>query len=231
MSNVLSYHDAWADLRRAVGVARADYLRRVEKATPYLPSEKAKEDIEAARTDYEAALEAARAIARPKFARVVKAMKEHVGKPDMTAPTQDMIATLTMLDMRDSIDSGEVEAACKLMGGNSAALATLAQVVTRHGGVMPIGFKTPEAQAQEAVERLQRAANNLLLWDGRTSTEISSDVSRARHDYLWAGGAPVPENARAAQWVADIDAASTYRATVQNVIGDGVSMSVVDMLG
>lgn len=231
MNNTLRYHDAWKAYRKAVGTARDKYMRELKRLEPYMDSKQGVKDAEAAKATFEGELEAARAIARPAFKTAIDGMKDHIGKPDMKAPTQDMIATLTMLDMRDNIESGEVEAACKLMGGNSAALTTLAQVVTRHGGVMPIGFRTPEAQAQEAVERLQRAANNLMCWDGRTGQEISSDVSKAYHDFRWGGGSPVPENARAAQWVADIDAASTYRATVQNVIGDGVSMSVVDMLG
>lgn len=231
MNNTLRYHDAWKAYRKAVATARDKYKRELARLEPYKDSKQGAKDIEAAKATFEGELEAARAVARPAFKAAIDGMKEHVGKPDMTAPTQDMIATLTMLDMRDSVESSEVEAACKIMGGNSAALRTLAQVVTRHGGVMPIGFRTPEAQAQEAVERLQRAASDLMFWDGRTSQEISSDVSKAYHDFRWAGGAYVPENARAAQWVADIDAASTYRATVQNVIGDGASMAVVDALG
>lgn len=117
------------------------------------------------------------------------------------------------------------------MGSNDIACRNLCDVLMRKGRALPSTCKTMEAQVYDAVDKLQRAANNLMFWDGRASGEISSDASRARHDYLWGDGGPVPENARAAQRVADIDAASTYRATVQNVIGDGVSMSVVDALG
>lgn len=227
---VMNYHDCWADLRKAVKVARTDYLKKVERATPYLPSEKAQEDIERAKADYEAALESARGAARPRFARAIEGMKERIAAPDMTAPTQDMLSILTMLNMRDDIEAGEIEAAAKAMGNNDAALRTLRDILTRKGRVMPTSVKTFEAQTRDAVDALQRAANNILQWDGRSSMEISSDASRAYHDYKWGSGEPVPANARAAQFVADIEARSFYKDTARAIVGNDVPMSVVDAL-
>ena len=227
---VMNYHDCWADLRKAVKAARTDYLKKVERATPYLPSEKAQEDIERAKADYEAALESARGAARPRFARAIEGMKERIAAPDMTAPTQDMLSILTMLNMRDDIEAGEIEAAAKAMGNNDAALRTLRDILTRKGRVMPTSVKTFEAQTRDAVDALQRAANNILQWDGRSSMEISSDASRAYHDYKWGSGEPVPANARAAQFVADIEARSFYKDTARAIVGNDVPMSVVDAL-
>lgn len=230
MSNVLAYHDAWKSYRASVRAARDKYTREIERLAPYMDSEQGKKDAEAAREAFDASLQAARTVAHPAFKKAVEGMREHVGKPDMRAPTQEMLNVLTMLDMRNSIDSSEVEAACRVMKDNSAALTTLSQIVMRHGAMMPIGFKTPHAQAVEAVERLQRAADSLMSWDGRSAMEISSDASRAYHDAKWAGGTYTGRE-RIAQGVADIEAQSTYRATVQRVIGDDVSMAVVDSLG
>ena len=227
---VMNYHDCWADLRKAVKVARTDYLKKVERATPYLPSEKAQEDIERAKADYEAALESARGAARPRFARAIEGMKERIAAPDMTAPTQDMLSILTMLNMRDDIEAGEIEAAAKAMGNNDAALRTLREILTRKGRVMPTNVKTFEAQTRDAVDALQRAANNILQWDGRSSMEISSDVSAAYHDYKWGGGAPVPANARAAQFVADIEAKPYYIDTCRAIVGNDVPSDVVKAL-
>lgn len=227
---VMNYHDCWADLRKAVKVARTDYLKKVERATPYLPSEKAQEDIERAKADYEAALESARGAARPRFARAIEGMKERIAAPDMTAPTQDMLSILTMLNMRDDIEAGEIEAAAKAMGNNDAALRTLRDILTRKGRVMPTSVKTFEAQTRDAVDALQRAANNILQWDGRSSMEISSDVSAAYHDHKWGGGAPVPANARAAQFVADIEAKPYYIDTCRAIVGNDVPSDVVKAL-
>ena len=227
---VMNYHDCWADLRKAVKVARTDYLKKVERATPYLPSEKAQEDIERAKADYEAALESARGAARPRFARAIEGMKERIAAPDMTAPTQDMLSILTMLNMRDDIEAGEIEAAAKAMGNNDAALRTLRDILTRKGRVMPTSVKTFEAQTRDAVDALQRAANNILQWDGRSSMEISSDASAAYHDYKWGGGAPVPANARAAQFVADIEAKPYYIDTCRAIVGNDVPSDVVKAL-
>ena len=60
--------------------------------------------------------------------------------------------------------------------------------------------------------------------------EISSDASRARHDYLWGGGAPVPANARAAQFVADIEARPYYIDTCRAIVGNDVPSDVVKAL-
>ena len=227
---VMNYHDCWADLRKAVKAARTDYLKKVERATPYLPSEKAQEDIERAKADYEAALESARGAARPRFARAIEGMKERIAAPDMTAPTQDMLSILTMLNMRDEIEASEIEAAAKAMGNNDAALRTLRDILTRKGRVMPTSVKTFEAQTRDAVDALQRAATSILQWDGRSSMEISSDASAARHDYLWGGGAPVPANARAAQFVADIEAKPYYIDTCRAIVGNDVPSDVVKAL-
>ena len=226
----MNFHDAWADLRRAVKAARTDYLRRVEKATPYLPSEKAQEDIERAKADYEAALESARGAARPRFARAIEGMKERIAAPDMQPPTAEQLATLQMLELRDEIEASEIEAAAKVMGNNDSALRTLRDILTRKGRVMPTSVKTVEAQTRDAVDALQRAANNILQWDGRSSMEISSDASAARHDYLWGGGAPVPANARAAQFVADIEAKPYYIDTCRAIVGNDVPSDVVKAL-
>lgn len=226
----MNYSDAWADLRKAVKKARTDYLKKMERLSKYADSKQGQEDIEAAKADFEAALEAARAVARPKFNRAVSGMKERIAAPDMTPPTQEMLFTLQMLELRDSIDAGEIEAAARVMGNNDAALKTLRDVLQRKGRVMPSNVKTFEAQTRDAVSELERAASCLLQWDGRTSQEISSDASAAYHAYKWGGGDPVPANARAAQFVADIEPQTYYIDTCRAVIGHDVSSDVVKAL-
>lgn len=228
--NVMHYGETWADYRKQVKAARETYLRKMERLEKYADSKQGQEDIEAAKAEYKAALEAARAVAAPKFKDAVDGMRNNASKADMQPPTAEMLATLQMLDMRDEIEDGEIEAAARLMGNNDGALRTLRDVLARKGRALPSSVKTTEAQTRDAVDKLARAASSILQWDGRTGNEISSDASRARNDYLWAGGAPVPANARAAQFVADIEARSYYKDTVRAVIGDDVPMSIVDAL-
>ena len=228
--NVMHYSEAYADLRKAVRAARDTYLKKMERLSKYADSAQGQKDIEAAKADYDAALEAARAVARPKFARAIEGMKEHIAAPSMEPPTAEMLATLQMLELRDNIEASEIEAAAKVMGHNDAALKTLRDVLQRKGRVMPSNVKTFEAQVSDAVDHLQRAASNVLMWDGRTGNEISSDASKAYHDYRWGGGAPVPANARAAQWVADVEARSYYKDTARALAGDDVPMSVIEAL-
>ena len=228
--HVMHYGETWASYRKAVKAARDTYLRKMERLSKYADSEQGQKDIEACESEYKAALEAARAVARPKFNDAVKGMKENIAAPDMQPPAPELLATLQMLDMRDSLENEEIEAAARLCGNNDLALRTLRDVVTRKGRVLPSTYKTTEARTRDAVGALERAANSILQWDGRTGQEISSDASRAYHDFRWGNGAPVPENARAAQWVADIEARSFYKDTVRAVIGDDVPMSIVDAL-
>lgn len=157
-------------------------------------------------------------------------MKERIAAPDMQPPTAEQLATLQMLELRDEIEATEIEAAAKVMGNNDAALRTLRDILTRKGRVMPTSVKTFEAQTRDAVDALQRAATSILQWDGRSSMEISSDASAARHDYLWGGGAPVPANARAAQFVADIEAKPYYIDTCRAIVGNDVPSDVVKAL-
>lgn len=226
----MNYHDAWADLRKGVRKARADYLKEVERASKYADSKQGRADAEAAKADYEAALEAARAVARPKFDRAIEGMRGRVASPDMRPPTAEQLATLQMLELRDNIEAGEIEAAARVMGNNDAALRTLRDVLMRKGRTLPTSVKTFEAQARDAVDALQEAANGILQWDGRTSMEISSDVSGAHHAHRWGGGAPVPTNARAAQFVADIEARSFFKDTARAIVGNDVPTGVIDAL-
>lgn len=227
---VMNFSDCWADLRKGVKAARADYLRKLERLERYADSEKGQEDIAAAKADFEAALESARGAARPRFARAIEGMKERIAAPDMQPPTAEQLATLQMLELRDEIEASEIEAAAKVMGNNDAALRTLRDILTRKGRVLPSTCKTFEAQTRDAVDALQRAANNILQWDGRSSMEISSDASAAYHDYKWGSGAPVPANARAAQFVADIEPRSFFKDTARAIVGNDVPMSVIDAL-
>ena len=227
---VMNFSDCWADLRKGVKAARADYLRKLERLERYADSEKGQEDIAAAKADFEAALESARGAARPRFARAIEGMKGRIAAPDMQPPTAEQLATLQMLELRDEIEASEIEAAAKVMGNNDAALRTLRDILTRKGRVLPSTCKTFEAQTRDAVDALQRAANNILQWDGRSSMEISSDASAAYHDYKWGSGAPVPANARAAQFVADIEPRSFFKDTARAIVGNDVPMSVIDAL-
>lgn len=227
----MNYGDAWADLRKDVKKARAKYLKAMERLEPYSDSAQGQKDIEAAKADYEAELEAARAIARPKFDRAVNGMRERVAKADMTPPTAEQLATLQMLELRDRIETREIEAAAKVMGNNDAALRTLRDVLQRKGQIMPSSVKTFEAQTRDAVDTLTRAASSLLKWDGRDGQQVVSDYLAKRNAYQWGGGGEAPSHDDlASRAVADIEARSNYSATIRAIIGDDASAAVVEAL-
>ena len=228
--NVMHYSEAWADYRKQVKAARDAHLQKMERLSRYADSAKGQEDIEACKAEFQAALEAARDVAAPKFASAIEGMKANVSKPEMTPPTPEMLATLQMLELRDAIEADEIEAAAKVMGNNDAALRTLRDVLTRKGRVMPSSVKTFEAQTRDAVDTLQRAASNLLAWDGRDGEQVLSDYFEARNNYKYGSGEPPASNALASRSVADIEARSYYKDTARAIVGD-VPMAVIDALG
>lgn len=217
MSNSLRYHDAWKSYRAAVRAARDRYERELARLEPYKDSKKGAEQMEEARATFEGELEAARASARPAFSAVLKDMREHTHKPSMTPPSAEQLATLQALELRTELENGEIEAAAEIMRGNDLAMRTLRDVAKRKGRVVPAGMATIAEQATEAVEKLARASENLLTWDGRTSEDVRSDYQAARHAYQYAGGdAPSDGMARSSS-VADLEA-TTYKETVRNAI-------------
>lgn len=217
MSNSLKYHDAWKSYRAAVRAARDRYERELARLEPYKDSKRGAEQMEEARATFEGELEAARASARPAFSAALKAMREHVGKPSMTPPSAEQLATLQALELRTDLENGEIEAAAEIMRGNDLAMRTLRDVAKRKGRVVPAGMATIAEQATEAVEKLARASENLMAWDGRTAEDVRSDYQAARHAYQYAGGSAPREGMASSSSVADLEA-TTYKETVKNAI-------------
>lgn len=217
MNNTLRYHDAWKAYRKAVATARDKYKRELARLEPYKDSKQGAKDIEAAKATFEGELEAARAVARPAFKTAIDGMREHVSKPSMTPPSAEQLATLQALELRTELENGEIEAAAEIMRGNDLAMRTLRDVAKRKGRVVPAGMATIAEQATEAVEKLARASENLLTWDGRTSDDVRSDYQAARHAYQFAGGSAPSGNWASSSSVADLEA-TTYKETVRNAI-------------
>lgn len=226
----MNYSEAWGELRKAVTTARDEYLKKVELATPYLPSKQAQKDIEKAEAAYTEALEAAREVAAPKFNKALEGMRANIAKPDMTPPTAEQLATLQLLELRDNIEADEVEAAAQLMGNNDTALRTLRDVLMRKGRPLPPNVQTFEAQTRNAVDTLARAAGALLQWDGRDGRQIMSDYLGKRNDFLYGGGEHVSHGELASRSVADVEAQPYYKDTVRAVLGDDVPVTVIDAL-
>ena len=154
MSNSLKYFDAWKSYRATVRAARDRYERELARLEPYRDSKRGAEQMEEAKATFEGELEAARAVARPAFSAALKAMREHVGKPSMTPPSAEQLATLQALELRTDLENGEIEAAAEIMRGNDLAMRTLRDVAKRKGHVVPAGMATIAEQATEAVEKL-----------------------------------------------------------------------------
>lgn len=228
--NVMNYAEAWGELRKAVSEARADYLKKVALATPYLPSKQAEKDIEKAEHTYTEALEAARKCAAPKFNKALEGMRSVIAKPDMRPPTPDMLATLRLFELRDDIEAEEAEAAARVMGNNDAALKTLRDVLMRKGRPLPSSVKTVEAQARDAVDELARAAGALLQWDGRDGRQILSDYFEKRNNHLYGDGEHASHSELASRFVADVKEGAYFMETIRNIVGDEVPLAVLEAL-
>lgn len=227
---VMNYHELWKAYREKVKGYRADYLRKLDRLQPYADSKQGQEDIDKAKSDFDAALSALRSEYQPRFEDVIKGMRSKVDSADMTPPTTEVLSLLQMLELRDSIDANELEQAAKTVGNNDAALKTLSQIAMRKGMVMPTSVKPFGAQKQDAVDTLARAAYSLLAWDGRDSAQVVSDYFAARNSFKWGGGEAPAQNALASRQAADVEPASYYMDTARKIVGYDVPMSVVSAL-
>ena len=229
MHNHMHLHATWEAYRKQVRQLRDTYTNRMKQLERYADSEKGKQDMEKAEKDFRDGLAALADSYRGKFDSIIQDMEKAVKPESMTPPSPEQLALLQMLDLRDSLDSDEIEAAIKTLGTNDAAIKTLGDIVTRKGKVLPPSWKPLEAQKRDAVMTVRRAVNSLLQWDGRTSDEVVSDYFTARNDFRWGGGAPVPQNALASRQAADIEAGTYYSDTLRHILPDA-SRAVIDAL-
>ena len=230
MHNNMHLHDTWDAYRREVHKLRDAYETRKKQLERYADSAKGREDLEKAEKDFRDGLEALAASYRDKFDGITNAMAEAVKPGNMTPPSPEQLALLQMLDLRDNLSSEEIEAAVKTLGDNDAAIRTLGDIVTRKGKILPPSWKPFNIQQREAVKSIKNAVDSLLAWDGRTGQDVLSDYFSARNDYKYGGGAPVPENALASRWAADIEAGTYYADTVRHILGDDASRQLIDSL-
>lgn len=226
--NNMHYHEQWKAHRKAVRDLRATYERERKRLAPYQDSAKGREELARAEKSFRDSLDSLAASSRAKFDSIISDMEKNVQAETMTAPTQEQLAILQMLDMRDSLDTDELAAACKAMAGCDPALKTLNDIVTRKGKVLPTEVKPAEAQRRDAVGALRRAAYSLCAWDGRTAMEVSSDASAAYHDYRWGGGPAPTGHERDSQLAADLEECTYFHDTVRKI--SGASTEVVQAL-
>lgn len=230
MHNNMHLHDTWDAYRKEVRKLRDAYEKRMKQLERYADSAKGREDMEKAEKDFRDGLAALAETYRSKFDGITSAMAEAVRPESMTPPSPEQLALLQMLDLRDNLDSNEIEAAVKTLGDNDAAIKTLGDIVTRKGKILPPSWKPFEVQQREAVASIKRAVDSLLAWDGRTGTEVVSDYFAARNDFKYGGGPAVGQNALASRWAADIEAGTYYADTARHILGDDASRQLIDSL-
>lgn len=230
MHNNMHLHDTWEAYRKQVRQLRDGYDTRMKQLERYADSEKGKQDMEKTEKDFRDNLAALADSYRGKFAAITDAMEKTVKPESMTPPSPEQLALLQMLDLRDNLDSDEIEAAIKTLGNNDAAIKTLGDIVTRKGKILPPSWKPFDVQQREAVTTIKRAVASLLMWDGRTGMEVLSDYQRAQHDYKWAGGPVVSPNALASRTAADIEAGPYYADTARHILGEDASRQLIDSL-
>lgn len=230
MHNNMHLHDTWDAYRKEVRKLRDTYDKRMKQLERYADSVKGREDMEKAEKDFRDGLAALADSYRSKFDGITNAMAEAVKPESMTPPSPEQLSLLQMLNLRDNLESSEIEAAVKTLGDNDAAIKTLGDIVTRKGKILPPSWKPFEVQQREAVASIKRAVNSLLQWDGRTGTEVVSDYFMARNDFKYGGGPAVSQNALASRWAADIEAGAYYADTARHILGDDASRQLIDSL-
>lgn len=229
MHNHMHLHDTWEAYRKQVRQLRDTYDKRMKQLVRYKDSAKGQQDMQKAEKDFRDGLAALADSYRGKFDSIVRDMEKNVTPESLTPPTSEQLALLQMLNLRDTLDNDEIEAAVKTLGTNDAAIRTLGDIVTRKGKVLPPSWKPLEAQKREAVITVRNAINSLLQWDGRTGEEVLSDYFRAKNDAQWGSGAPVSHSALASRQAADIEAGQYYADTLRHILPEA-SRTLIDSL-
>ncbi len=132
MKTTTMMYDAVDRYMHERAMARVEYrstMMRIADAagTPYYDQIKEEADKKRA-----ARVAAAQDRARAEVKTAVETMVENADRLQMTPPTEDQLRIMELLNMREKLTKGELDAAANAMGGNAAALALLDELAQKH---------------------------------------------------------------------------------------------------
>lgn len=132
MTNTEYLYQAMKKYQTARSAARDEYFQTMKRLESAKGSAYYTEERDKAMKKRTAAVEVAQAEARRTVENALSCMNSAITARKMTAPTEDQLRILTMLNMRTSITKAELDTAANAMEGNGTALAVLEDIARKH---------------------------------------------------------------------------------------------------
>lgn len=166
MTNVEWYHAIVGKYRRGLGRINAKYDQQIEDKKSYAGSAGYAKDIEKIDQQRRAAIGALRDECRDDFTRCVQSMEKHAQARPAVAPTQEQLAILQVLQMREKLTRDDLRHAANAMQGCTVALDVLDELAKKHE---ILGFYAPSGVSDQfvsdAIKAFARNANTILTLD------------------------------------------------------------------
>lgn len=132
------------------------------------------EDVKSAQGERDKATAALRQEYGPRFDAILNSMAEAAKAQPMTAPTQEQLATLEVLKMRERLSRDELQKAMNTMADCPVALGVLRELAQKHEimgmGVTVAGAMMDTDGALRAIDTMRRSCGKLLRGEATYST-------------------------------------------------------------
>jgi hypothetical protein len=122
------YYEAATKYREALRNIWADYDKKMQKIEQYAGSKGYEDDKATADKERDAAIKALQREYGEKFDSILKGMRESATTRSMTPPTQEQLALLQALKMRDRISRDELEQAGRTLKDSPVCLSVLEEI-------------------------------------------------------------------------------------------------------
>ena len=143
-------------------------LQRFEGSAGY------EEDVKSAQAERDKATAALRQEYGPRFDAILNSMAEAAKAQPMTAPTQEQLATLEVLKMRERLSRDELQKAMNSMADCPVALGVLRELAQKHEimgmGVTVAGAMMDTDGALRAIDTMRRSCGKLLRGEATYTT-------------------------------------------------------------
>lgn len=127
------YHDAACSYREALRGIWNEYGETLHKLEKYRGSPGYAEETEAAERRRNEAIKALQDTYREKFAHIIAGMRESATTRTMEPPTQEQLALLQTLKMREKISPAELEQAGRTLRNSPVSLSVLQEIAQEMG--------------------------------------------------------------------------------------------------
>lgn len=177
MKNTEKYFYGVAGLIEDMAEISATYDRACKRLEAFKGSSGYDQEVRRAQADRDAAVQRLREAYLKQFSDTVAKMRESIDHRPLVPPTPEQAALLSVLQMRESLDKGELSGAAQQMAGCPAALAVLDDLARKHKVPVTFNRGLSASDLHRKVDTLEQAALSLIQEGaGAASRPMPKDV-------------------------------------------------------